>query len=193
MEFSRQEYWSGLPFPSPGEEIWTTLKYLKDLKDVSFGLPRQGGTPGFHPWIRKIPWRREWLPTPVFFPGEFHRQRSLAGYSMGSPRVGHNWTTNTFTFTLWIHHGLFWGAGLPWPDWIHPAGLRWVRLASTAAHCCVFGFLLSIPYFPFLYHLGGKIVPLSLLRVFGWDSELNWHRQINGEMYKNEFNMYFTG
>jgi len=28
----------------------------------------------------KIPWRREWLPTPVFLPGEFHGQRSLAGY-----------------------------------------------------------------------------------------------------------------
>ena len=35
----------------------------------------------FNPWIRKIPWRREWLPTPVFLPGEFHGQRSLAGYS----------------------------------------------------------------------------------------------------------------
>ena len=31
--------------------------------------------------IRKIPWRREWLPTPAFFPGEFHGQRSLADYS----------------------------------------------------------------------------------------------------------------
>ena len=29
-------------------------------------------TPGFDPWIRKIPWRRAWLPTPVFWPGEFH-------------------------------------------------------------------------------------------------------------------------
>ena len=34
---------------------------------------------GFGPWVRKIPWRREWLPTPVFLPGEFHGQRSLAG------------------------------------------------------------------------------------------------------------------
>ena len=35
--------------------------------------------PGFNPWAGKIPWRREWLPsTPVFLPGEFHRQRSLA-------------------------------------------------------------------------------------------------------------------
>ena len=26
-------------------------------------------------------WRRKWQPTPVFLPGEFHRQRSLAGYN----------------------------------------------------------------------------------------------------------------
>ena len=30
-------------------------------------------------WL--FPWRREWLPTPVFLPGESHGQRSLAGYS----------------------------------------------------------------------------------------------------------------
>ena len=27
------------------------------------------------------PWRREWLPTPVFLLGKFHGQRRLAGYS----------------------------------------------------------------------------------------------------------------
>ena len=37
---------------------------------------------GFDPWVGKIPWRREWLPTPVFLPGEFHGQRSLVGYSL---------------------------------------------------------------------------------------------------------------
>ena len=31
--------------------------------------------------IRKIPWRREWHPTPVFLPGKSHGQKSLAGYS----------------------------------------------------------------------------------------------------------------
>ena len=31
--------------------------------------------------VGKIPWRRKWQPTPVFLPGEFHGQRSLAGYS----------------------------------------------------------------------------------------------------------------
>jgi len=41
----------------------------------------QCGRPGFDPWIEKIPWRRIWQPTPVFLPGEFHEQRSLAGYS----------------------------------------------------------------------------------------------------------------
>ena len=33
------------------------------------------------PWVGKISWRREWLPTPVFLPGEFHGQKSLVGYS----------------------------------------------------------------------------------------------------------------
>ena len=31
----------------------------------------------FDPWIGKIPWRRKWLPTPVFLPGESHGQSSL--------------------------------------------------------------------------------------------------------------------
>ena len=35
----------------------------------------------FDPCVGKIPWRRKWQPTPVFWPGEFHGQRSLAGYS----------------------------------------------------------------------------------------------------------------
>ena len=37
--------------------------------------------PEFDPWVEKIPWRRAWLPTPVFLPGESHGQRSLGGYS----------------------------------------------------------------------------------------------------------------
>ena len=32
----------------------------------------QCGRPGFDPWVGKIPWRRERLPTSVFWPGEFH-------------------------------------------------------------------------------------------------------------------------
>ena len=36
--------------------------------------------PAFDPWGGQTPWRREWLPTPVFLPGEFHGWKSLAGY-----------------------------------------------------------------------------------------------------------------
>ena len=36
---------------------------------------------GLDPWVRKIPRRRKWQPTPVFLPGKSHGQRSLEGYS----------------------------------------------------------------------------------------------------------------
>ena len=36
---------------------------------------------GLDPWVGKIPWRREWLHTPVLLPGEFHGQRSPADCS----------------------------------------------------------------------------------------------------------------
>ena len=39
-----------------------------------------------NPWIRKIPWRRERLPTPVFWPGDFHGLYSPWGH-----RVRHDW------------------------------------------------------------------------------------------------------
>ena len=39
--------------------------------------PLQCQRPGFDPWIRKILWRREWIPIPVFLPGESLGQRSL--------------------------------------------------------------------------------------------------------------------
>ena len=39
--------------------------------------------------VRKIPWRRERQPTPVFLPGEFDEQRSLVGYSAWGYK---NWT-----------------------------------------------------------------------------------------------------
>ena len=32
-----------------------------------------------NPWVRKIPWRRKWQPTPVLLPGKSHGQRSLVG------------------------------------------------------------------------------------------------------------------
>ena len=48
--------------------------------------------PRFDPWVGKIPWRWAWLPTPVFWPGEFHRQRSLEGYSSWDRKELDSWT-----------------------------------------------------------------------------------------------------
>ena len=50
----------------------------------------QCGRPEFDPCIRKIPWRREWQPVPVFLPGEFHGQRTWGLQSMGLQRVRHD-------------------------------------------------------------------------------------------------------
>ena len=69
--------------------------------------------PSFSPWVWKIPWRREWHPTPVFLPGKFHGQRSLVGLSScghtwantkhtWSHKVRHNWATNTKTIHISI-------------------------------------------------------------------------------------------
>ena len=57
----------------------------------SFGFPGLSGGEGaclrgrceFSPWVGKIPWRREWQPTPVFLPGESYEQRSLVDYNPG--------------------------------------------------------------------------------------------------------------
>ena len=51
----------------------------------------------------EIPWRRAWQPTPVFFPGESHGQRSLAGYSP----CGHKESDTTKQLSIQTHiHGL---------------------------------------------------------------------------------------
>ena len=47
-------------------------------------------TAQFDPWVGKISWRRKWEPTPVFLPGEFHKWRSMVGYSLWGCRVGHD-------------------------------------------------------------------------------------------------------
>ena len=53
--------------------------FLRWLKQQRICL--QCRRPGFNPWVGKILRKRECQPTPVFLPGEFHGQRSLAGYS----------------------------------------------------------------------------------------------------------------
>ena len=52
----------GIGFPSLGLPWW--LSWLR--------IRLQCQRPGFDPWVGKIPWRKEQLPTPVFWPGKFH-------------------------------------------------------------------------------------------------------------------------
>ena len=69
------------------KEYWEFSQVVLVVKN----LPASAGDArdmGLIPEIGEIPWRREWLPTPVFLPGK--SQRSLAGYCPGgSQRVGH--------------------------------------------------------------------------------------------------------
>ena len=127
MGSSRQEYWSGVPLPSPvchylygwncfhvfsGHWGFTSVKLLFQLciqisieqftwalficnsflyTSSSEGFPgssdsketacNSGDLARYNPWVRKIPWRREWQLTLVFLPGKSPGQRSLVGYS----------------------------------------------------------------------------------------------------------------
>ena len=58
---------------SPGEEIGYPLQYSWASLWLSWKrIHLPCGRSGFDPWVGKIPWRRERLPTPVLRPGEFH-------------------------------------------------------------------------------------------------------------------------
>ena len=83
---SRQEHWMGLPFPSPGDlpnpEIELKSPSLQ-IGSLSASLVAQGkesacnvGHLGSISGLEKIPWRREWLPTAVFWPGVYGVSKS---------------------------------------------------------------------------------------------------------------------
>ena len=119
MGFSRQEYWSGLPCPPPGDRPNPGIKpgspalqadtrearyctYMYSYMHLSFlyGFPRwlngkestcQCSRLKFNPWVGEMHWRRKWQPTPVFLPGKSNGQRSPVGYSpWGRKRVRHD-------------------------------------------------------------------------------------------------------
>ena len=87
MEFSRQEYWSGLPFPSPGDlpnpgiELRSPTLQADGLSSEPPGKPLPANAEelrdGFDPWVRS----KAWKSIPGFLPGESPGQRSLVGYS----------------------------------------------------------------------------------------------------------------
>ena len=66
------------------------------VKNPACGAGDLGSIPG----LREIPWRGEWQPTPVFLPGGFHGQRSLAGYSARGLNKSDTTEPLTLSFTF---------------------------------------------------------------------------------------------
>ena len=110
MGFPRQEYCSGYSFPSQGNllnlgiQLMSPALQADSLQLSHWGSPilytavymwsilvaqwqrvclqyRRCRRRGLSPWVRQIPWRRTWRPTPAFLPGQLHGQRSLVGHS----------------------------------------------------------------------------------------------------------------
>ena len=67
-------------YQSLGVGQWGDYKDIQTFPGGSDGKESaySAGDLGFDPWVRKLLWRGEWLPTPVFWPEEFHGQRSYS-------------------------------------------------------------------------------------------------------------------
>ena len=69
-----------LIYLSPEELYGSQYNMVKASQVASGKEPacqcKRGKKCGFHPWIRKILWRKTLQPTPVFLPGESYRQKS---------------------------------------------------------------------------------------------------------------------
>ena len=88
---------------------------------------------GFSPWVGKIPWKRKWQPTPVFFPGEFHGQRSLVGYSP--------WVPKDSDTTEWLTHSF-----IPSPE-ISVTTVPVLRLIIQIPFHCIINLLIRLQIF----------------------------------------------
>ena len=67
-----------------GEQIQITVcRITENIASLVAQLVKnrlQCRRPAFDLWVGKIPWRRQRLPTPVFWPGEFHGLYSPWGH-----------------------------------------------------------------------------------------------------------------
>ena len=76
--------WSSIAFSASEQLVRSNFKLSKvEATEKEFACQcMRHRRFGFNPWVRKIPWRRKWQPSPVFLPGKSHGQRSLAGYNL---------------------------------------------------------------------------------------------------------------
>ena len=78
---------------SPGKGIDYPLQYSWASLWLTWQIiSLQCGRLRFNPWVVKMLWRRKGLPTPVFWPGEFHGLCSLWGRkeSVTTERISHS-------------------------------------------------------------------------------------------------------
>ena len=106
-----------------------------------------------HPWIRKI-LRSKWQLTPVFFPGKFHGQRSLPGYS---PLGCKEWPSTSLVFYLRVEL-LDHMSTLCLTFW------ETVRLFSKVAEPCYIT-ISSLQGLPFLHTFANTYYYLSVFKV----------------------------
>ena len=82
MGFSRQEYWSGLPFPSPGDLPDPGIEPKSPALQADALQSELLNMNMVYLDCIYIDTGKEWQPTPIFLPGESHGQRSLSGYTV---------------------------------------------------------------------------------------------------------------
>ena len=81
---------------------------------------------GFDPWVGKIPCSGAQQPTPVFLPGESHRQRRLAGYSPWGHEESDTTETKHSSSLHHFQHGKYIEND--------PSTLTWKRLTRSYVH-----------------------------------------------------------
>ena len=87
--------------------------------------------------VGKIPWRRQWLLTPVFLPGEFHRQRSFSSVQFSCSVVSDSLQSHESQHarplcpspTPGVHSN-----SCPLSQWCHPAISSSVIPFSSCSH-----------------------------------------------------------
>ena len=126
--------------------------------------------PRFDPWVEKILWRRKWQPTVEFLPGKSHGQRSRAGHSPCSRRVGHNLRTETTTTIMIKTSGCvscaskqcfpWWKLGFPMAVQVwhpYPGSSETVNHFIGISNCVLFNWsLFFLLQFTFSWTVGGK-------------------------------------
>ena len=82
-------------------ELNTSRSFPVGATDREYiGQQRRHKKQGFDPGSRRFPETGKCQPTPLFFPGESHGQRSLVGYSPQGRKESDNWVTE-HTYSVW--------------------------------------------------------------------------------------------